>query len=1355
MVRSKQKHLGFGAILVIAVLCLVSAPVSAAEVTHTFSGSFGAATSTPSNPYPIANPNDVDVDQATHDVYVTDPGNYRIEKFDSNGNFILMFGKGVNQTTGGNVCPVSPGDVCQAGSPGASPGSFESPLVIAVDNYPGGNGDVYVGDPQTHLVQKFDSGGRIISSWGVAGQKNGADNTNSPGFGTIVGLAVGAECATPNAPNYGACSPTGALYVRRGGGNERTIMYTRSGTFVKEVTTESAAFEAPSDWLEVDAEGRVFYSGPGPGFEIFGPAIVKESVPIKGQYGSQVFPFGTEPTVAGLALDPSNHELYQNAGTQIFHYPGDCRGSVQRCAPNDTFGSPAELQEGRGLAVDAASHTVYVADKAANQIVVFGDVRPLVTTEAPSDVTTSSVTLNGQVDPAAGGPINDCFFEYGFDEDYGKKIPCVPDATAGNYTGTTAVSATISGLSPGTRQHYRLVATNTEGATGRGADLTFTTTAAPAINGLLAENLTATTAELFAVVNPNGLETRYTFEYGPTILYGKTVSGTLSAGTTDQQITVKLTDLEPKVQYHYRLVADNRVAGKEEGGVTVSEDHTFNFYPPKCPNESVRQQTTSNYLPDCRAYELVSPSDANGTSLFAGGPNTGYATSPSRFSFTGTLGTIREAGGSPINAAGDLYVATRTDIGWKTRYVGFPSAEAALAGGPPQGLWGQGGVEHPKSRAYAQNGPDTLQINVLTDPGMNRFLDWNVGPQEVLPPNPTPIASNAAHVWRWDGSPEGIWPTNLATVPPGVNPSVPSGVSPGGMRALDCPTIQMGNTSSLAEGNCPGEVTASADLSHFVFSSGWNVFAPGGRVSPPGSVYDNNTETGEIVVASKTSAGLDIPREPGNSTEYPLEIPSVSADGSRILIAAPGVGPCGLSSCPSPPCGMTGATPQGGFKEHCPPQPSHLYLRANGSVTYDVSEGRSVSFIGGTADLTKVYFTSPYQQTPGDDDSSVDLYMWSQAGASSGTPLTLVSKASNAGLPGEAGNSDACDAEFVTNCGVTVFDDNDQCQLYGNLGGNCRSDTPIAADAGDIYFFSPEELDGSRGRPNKENLYVFRNGQAEYVTTMTTGTYCYKLPEFVPFCGNSPIARMQVTPDGSHMAFQTDSPVTQNETGGLLEMYRYDPDPHRLICVSCKPDGQAPSSIVWASQDGLFLANDGRTFFSTEDALVHTDTNQGPDVYEYVGGRPQLLTTGTGDTRSPGGLLQVLSSPGLIGVSADGRDVYFSTYETLVRQDRNGLFLKFYDARAGGGFPALPPPPPCEAADECHGVGSSPPPTPQGESGAVLSGGNLAAKPRKKKRHRHKRRHRPRRHKHQARSHKHQGRSHKHQARSDNRGTSR
>ena len=84
------------------------------------------------------------------------------------------------------------------------------------------------------------------------------------------------------------------------------------------------------------------------------------------------------------------------------------------------------------------------------------------------------------------------------------------------------------------------------------------------------------------------------------------------------------------------------------------------------------------------------------------------------------------------------------------------------------------------------------------------------------------------------------------------------------------------------------------------------------------------------------------------------------------------------------------------------------------------------------------------------------------------------------------------------------------------------------------------------------------------------------------------------------------------------------------------------------------------------------------------------------------GLFARPETTGLEAVSRDGTDVYFSTFATLVDEDHNGQFVKFYDARTGGGFAQPPGRAPCAAADECHGADSSPPTPP-----TVTSGTNL------------------------------------------------
>jgi DNA-binding beta-propeller fold protein YncE len=70
----------------------------------------------------------------------------RIQKFDSNGNFITMWG-----------------------SEGTEEGQFIIPEGIAIDS----QDNVYVADSYNHRIQKFDSNGNFITKWGSIGNRPG------------------------------------------------------------------------------------------------------------------------------------------------------------------------------------------------------------------------------------------------------------------------------------------------------------------------------------------------------------------------------------------------------------------------------------------------------------------------------------------------------------------------------------------------------------------------------------------------------------------------------------------------------------------------------------------------------------------------------------------------------------------------------------------------------------------------------------------------------------------------------------------------------------------------------------------------------------------------------------------------------------------------------------------------------------------------------------------------------------------------------------------------------------------------------------------------------------------------------
>ncbi len=289
------------------------------------------------------------------------------------------------------------------------------------------------------------------------------------------------------------------------------------------------------------------------------------------------------------------------------------------------------------------------------------------------------------------------------------------------------------------------------------------------------------------------------------------------------------------------------------------------------------------------------------------------------------------------------------------------------------------------------------------------------------------------------------------------------------MQASTARTSRKGSAPS--RNYCPGDVTASADLSHFVFATEWNVFAPGGKLAPPGSVYDNDIGDSTVKVASKTPRGENIPSEPTDHAGDPLQIPAVSErrlphpDGRRRHRALRV-----RRLLRRRPAAATTSTVR-----RCPMQPSHLYMRVDGAVTYDVSQGHDVNYVGMTADGTKVYFTSERTADTGRHRHAARTSTCGERGRRDS--LTLISKADNSGTR-RTGNSDACNADFVH--ASAASSPTTQLVLLpaldSGLGGNCLSDNFIASENGDIYFFSPEQLDGTRGVPNQENLYVYRDG---------------------------------------------------------------------------------------------------------------------------------------------------------------------------------------------------------------------------------------------------------------------------------------
>lgn len=192
---------------------------------------------------------------------------------------------------------------------------------------------------------------------------------------------------------------------------------------------------------------------------------------------------------------------------------------------------------------------------------------PTVTTNAATSVGTTTATLNGTVN--ANSSSTAVTFQYGLDTNYGSTVTATQSPVTGSSN--TSVSANITGLTPNTTYHYRVVGTNAGGTTN-GADQTFTTTPlAPTATTNAATNVGTTTATLNATVNANGASTTVTFQYGLDTNYGSSVTATQSpvTGSSNTAVSANLTGLSPGTTYHYRVVATN------SGGTTNGADQTF------------------------------------------------------------------------------------------------------------------------------------------------------------------------------------------------------------------------------------------------------------------------------------------------------------------------------------------------------------------------------------------------------------------------------------------------------------------------------------------------------------------------------------------------------------------------------------------------------------------------------------------------------------------------------------------------------------------------------------------------------------------------------------------------------------
>jgi hypothetical protein len=196
--------------------------------------------------------------------------------------------------------------------------------------------------------------------------------------------------------------------------------------------------------------------------------------------------------------------------------------------------------------------------------------KPTVTTNAATGVGQASATLNGTANP--NGVSTTAYFQYGTSTTYGSSTA---SQSIGSGSSSSALTASISGLTcGGTTYHYLAVATNS-GGTNYGTDITFTTSAcgqiSPTVATSAATSIGQTSATLNGTVNPKGVSTTGYFQYGTTNSYGSmTSSQSIGSGSSAVALTAALSGLTcGGTTYHCRAVATN------SGGPSYGNDVMF------------------------------------------------------------------------------------------------------------------------------------------------------------------------------------------------------------------------------------------------------------------------------------------------------------------------------------------------------------------------------------------------------------------------------------------------------------------------------------------------------------------------------------------------------------------------------------------------------------------------------------------------------------------------------------------------------------------------------------------------------------------------------------------------------------
>jgi hypothetical protein len=685
---------------------------------------------------------------------------------------------------------------------------------------------------------------------------------------------------------------------------------------------------------------------------------------------------------------------------------------------------------------------------------------------------------------------------------------------------------------------------------------------APTIESVTVKNVAATEAELTASVIPNTPGPEYVVEAVSQQQFeaeggfaGATVAarGLLPASKESVPLSAPLSGLAPGTSYRVRLTVENE-AGRdsaEVGFATVEEPGATN-----CPNEAARVGRSAD-LPDCRAYELVTPANTGGRSPLGVGNNfagpilgtqsvTEDGSSVAFLVIGGVLPGLEGAG----NFNGDEYLAVRGDAGWTTQSIAMNGAQSAapLPGAlSPDHLFEAVEADPPGSLALEQHSTTYLRY---PDGRFYPLGRGSLGTQ--LEARMLLLANGGSHV---------VFASPQSSVARQLEPNAP----PNGTIAIyDRPVSEeVTHVVSLL----PGDVTPGAGQDARFLGASADGSAVAFRLVSGGTTFSdiyvrlNNVVTVDAAPSTSTFEGL-------------------SANGRYLFYLDEG----NLSRFDT-------------AREETVP----ITSGSNATVVNVAPDGSAVFFLS-SLDLTPGA-SNPVGREASEEAGFENLYVW-RDGA-----LNYVATVTERDVKGESAgvNSDP-------GYGLGLWN------LEQDNGKFAKDPSRATADGGTFVFESRADITGFDSAGNSE-IYRYGDDGSSLIciscapsNEVPTGSA--HLQTVLGGALEVPIgewAQMQnMAPGGNRVFFQSEEPLVQSDTNGLQDVYEWESQGTGSCvrtggCISLISSGHssAPAYFFGASRSG------DDAFIITSDLLVGADTDPTLSVYDarsFGGSAPSAPT---------------------------------------------------------------------------------------------------------------------------------------------------